>query len=88
MMMNPIVKYSPPLVIMAERKENYEPTEADKTKGTKGGYFCGRCKSEIVLTVSSQQRIASRPDGNLLCVPCVGRNSALAWQFWRKAIEG
>lgn len=86
--MNPIVKYSPPLVIMAERKANHEFTETDKTNGTKGGYFCGGCNSEIVLTASSQQRIAARPDGNLLCVPCVRRAPALAWQFWRKAIEG
>lgn len=86
--MSPMVEYSQPLVIMAERKENYEFTEKDRIEGTKGGYVCGRCKNEIVLTASSQQRTASRFDGNLLCVECVRRNPALACQFWRKAIEG
>jgi hypothetical protein len=84
--MNPIVKYSPPLVIMAERKANYEPTEAYKVKGTTGGYFCGRCKREIVLSPSSQERIESRPDCNLLCVECFRRDPVLNWKLSQKEI--
>ena len=76
--------YQRPLLIVAERKANISETE----KGTKGGYFCRRCKSEIVLTASSQQRIASRPDGNLICVQCVGRDPALAWKIWKQEIAG
>jgi hypothetical protein len=73
---------------MAERKENYEFTEQNRIEGTKGGYFCARCNYEIVLTTSSQQRIASRPDGTLMCVRCVGRNPALGWKIWMTEIAG
>ena len=76
--------YQTPLLIVGERKENYAPTDTERTERVKGGYFCGRCKGEVVLTPSSQQRIASRPDGNLLCVPCFRRDPVLAWKLLKK----
>ena len=79
--MDQSAKYSRPLVIIGERRTNYTPTEDDKLKGITGGYFCGRCKREVVLSASSQAKIASQPDGTLLCVPCVP--PALAFRVWK-----
>jgi hypothetical protein len=79
-----VTAYERPLLVVAERKANI--TEAEK--GSKGGYSCRCCNSEIVLTASSQQRIASRPDNTLLCVQCFRRDPVLTWKLWMKEFAG
>ncbi|HYU46281.1 MAG TPA: hypothetical protein VEK84_08910 [Terriglobales bacterium] len=76
--------YQRPLVIIGERKEDYKSTEADKIKGVRGGYFCALCKSEVVLSASSPGRIASQPEGTLLCAQCAQRSPVVAWHVWKQ----
>jgi hypothetical protein len=79
-----VTAYERPLLVVAERKANI--TEAEK--GSKGGHFCRCCDSEIVLTASSQQRIASRSNSTLLCVQCFRSDPVLTSKLWMNELAG
>lgn len=47
------------------------PVKRAETKlpGSTGGYFCENCNEEVLLSVSSQEKVDSH-DYGVLCLPC------------------